>query len=100
LFVGAAVGFALTVTEVVYTSDGEQPGCVLPSVTVTEYMLVLVGVAVGFSALLDDSDVPLQLNVVAPPDGVAVSVTVPPAHIGPLFTGAATGLAFTVTEVV
>jgi hypothetical protein len=73
---------------------------VLPSVTVSEYTLVVVGVALGFSVLLDDSDVPLQLNVFAPPDGVAVSVTVPPAHIGPLFIGAATGLAFTVTDVV
>jgi hypothetical protein len=31
---------------------------------------------------------------------LAVNVTVPPLHIGPLFVGAAVGVLFTVTEVV
>ncbi len=36
LFVGAAVGVVLTVTDVVYTVDGAQPGWLEPSVTVSE----------------------------------------------------------------
>jgi hypothetical protein len=61
LFVGAAVGVLLTVTDVVYTVAGEQPGCVEPSVTVSEYTLVTVGVAVGLATTDDDKDEPLQL---------------------------------------
>ena len=61
LFVGAAVGVVFTVTEVVYTVAGAQPGCVEPSVTVSEYTLVTVGVAVGLAIADDDNDEPLQL---------------------------------------
>ena len=51
-------------------------------------------------AVADDNEDPLQLYALAPPLPLAVSVTVPPAQIVPLFTGAATGVAFTVTDVV
>ena len=100
LLVGAAVGVAFTVTEVVYTVAGEHPGCVEPSVTVSEYTLVTVGVAVGLATTDDDNDEPLQLYVVAPSAPLAVNVTVPPLQIGPLLDGAAVGVALTVTEVV
>jgi hypothetical protein len=100
LFVGAAVGVVLTVTDVVYTVAGAQPGCVEPSVTVSEYTLVTVGVAVGAATTDDDNDEPLQLYVVAPPAPFAVNVTVPPLQIGPLFVGAAVGVALTDTDVV
>ena len=36
----------------------------------------------------------------APPEGLAVSVTVPPIQIGPLLVGAAVGVGFTVIVVV
>ena len=100
LFVGAAVGVVLTVTDVVYTVAGAQPGCVEPSVTVSEYTLVTVGVAVGAATTDDDKDEPLQLYVDAPPAPFAVSVTVPPLQIGPLFVGAAVGVTLTDTDVV
>ena len=38
--------------------------------------------------------------MVVPPEGLAVSVTVPPIHIGPLFVGAAVGVGLTVTVVI
>ena len=58
---GAAVGVALTVTEVVYTVAGEHPASAVPSLTVSEYTVVDVGVAVGFSVLVADNDEPLQV---------------------------------------
>ena len=61
-------------------------------------MLVTVGVAVGFTAVVEDNAAPLHVKLVAPPPGLAVSVIVPPAHIGPLFVGAAVGVGFTVTD--
>ena len=48
---GAATGVAFTVTEVVYTVAGAQPLSVVPSDTVNEYTPLVVGVAVGFSAV-------------------------------------------------
>jgi hypothetical protein len=48
LFVGPAVGAEFTVTVVVYIVDGVQPDAAVPFVTVNEYVLLTVGVAVGF----------------------------------------------------
>jgi hypothetical protein len=59
--VGDATGVAFTVTLVVYTVAGAQPGWLLPSVTCSEYTVVDVGVAVGFSADADESELPLQM---------------------------------------
>ena len=80
--------------------DGAQPGWLLPSLTVSEYTAVADGVAVGFSAVDPVSDEPVHTYVLAPPDGLAVRFTVPPLHIGLLLVGAATGVLFTVTDVV
>ena len=46
-----------------------------------------------------ESELPLQLKTEAPLAPLAVSVTVPPLHIGPLLVGAAAGMALIVTEV-
>lgn len=99
LFVGAAVGTELTVTAVVYTVPGLHPGLPLPSVTVKEYVVVTVGVAVGFCKVELKLPGPVHDQVAAPVE-FAFKVTVPPAHTVPLFVGAATGTAFTVTTVV
>jgi hypothetical protein len=56
---GDAVGTKSTVTEVVYTVDGLQPG-LLPFDTVSEYTPVTVGVAVGFCAVDEDRPGPLH----------------------------------------
>jgi hypothetical protein len=61
LFVGAAVGVALTVTDVVYTVDGAQPASLVPSLTVSEYTVVEVGVAVGLATVDDDKDEPTHV---------------------------------------
>jgi hypothetical protein len=50
----------ITVTDVVYTVAGAQPGWLEPSVTVSEYILVTVGVAVGAATTDDDNDEPLH----------------------------------------
>lgn len=65
-------------------------------------MLVTVGVAVGLAAVVDVKLGPLHAytSVPVPPVALAVSVTVPPLHIGPLLVGAAVGTAFTVAIVV
>ena len=63
-------------------------------------MVVVVGVAVGLATVAEDKSGPDQLYTEAPPAGLAVSVTVPPLHIGPLLVGAAVGVEFTVTDVV
>jgi hypothetical protein len=63
-------------------------------------VLVTVGVAVGLATTAEDRPGPLHEYVAAPPDPLAVRVTVPPLHIGPLFVGAAVGVGFTVTDVV
>jgi hypothetical protein len=60
LFVGAAVGVELTVTLVVYTVAGAQPGLLVPFDTVNEYTVVVVGVAVGFAVVEDDNAGPLH----------------------------------------
>ena len=62
--------------------------------------MVTVGVAVGFCTVVDDRPAPLQVYVVGEPVGFAVSVTVPPLHIGPLLVGAALEAAFTTAVVV
>jgi hypothetical protein len=54
------VGIGLTVTVVVYMIDGLHPGLPEPSVTVSEYVDVTVGVAVGFSVVFEESEGPLQ----------------------------------------
>ena len=51
-------------------------------------------------AVVDDNDGPLHEYILAPPDGLAVRVTVPPTQIGPLLVGAAAGDGLTVTLVV
>jgi hypothetical protein len=81
LLVGAATGVLFTVTEVVYTVDGAQPASVVPSLTVSEYTVVDVGVAVGFSVVEPVSDDPVHTYVLAPPDGLADSDTVPPTQM-------------------
>ena len=81
LLVGAAVGVAFTVTLVVYTVAGAQPGLPLPSLTVSEYTEVAVGVAVGFWPVDVDRLEPLHEYTDAPPDGLAVRFTVPPLQI-------------------
>jgi hypothetical protein len=63
-------------------------------------MLVIVGVAVGLATTAEDRSGPLHEYVFALPPGFAVSATVPPLHIGPLFVGVAVGVEFTVTDVV
>lgn len=95
LFVGPAVGGRFTVTVVVYTVIGLQPGML----TVREYVVVTDGDTTGFVAAEVNPPGPVHEKVVAPPDGFAVSVAVPVLHIGPLLVGAAAGL-FTVTVVV
>jgi hypothetical protein len=64
----------------------------VPLVTVREYVLVIVGVATGFCAVVDDKAGPLHVYTLAPPPGLAVNVTDEPKHIGPPFVGAATGI--------
>jgi allophanate hydrolase subunit 1 len=98
--VGAATGVVFTVTDVVYTVEGAQPGCEDPSLTVSEYTDVAVGIAVGFAVLDPESADPFHTNVLAPPVALDDKTTTPPIHIGPLFVGAATGVLFTVTDVV
>ena len=95
-----ATGKGFTVTDVVYTVAGLQPGWLLPSLTVRLYTPVTVGVAVGLAIVNEDRAEPLQLYTVAPPAPLAVRFTVPPTHIGPLLAGDAVGVAFTVTDVV
>ena len=94
------IGGAFKVTVVVYTVPELQPEPLL--LTVTEYVLVTVGVAVGLAAVVDDKLGPLHayINVPVPPVPFAVSVTVLPLHIGPLFVGAAVGTANTFTVLV
>ncbi len=53
-------GAGFTETDVVYTVDGLQPGWPLPSLTVSEYTLVTVGVAVGLAAEAEANDKPNQ----------------------------------------
>ena len=63
-------------------------------------MLVKVGVATGVAPLVTGRPAPLQVNEVAPPEGLAKRFTVPPTHIGPSFVGEAVGAACTLTVVV
>lgn len=80
--------------------DGLHPDCVLPSLTVIEYTAFEIGVAAVVAEEAPSRLVPLQLNTVAPPEGLASSVTVPPSQMWPLFVGDATGVLCTETEVV
>jgi hypothetical protein len=80
--------------------DGAHPAPLVPLETVKEYTDVTVGVAVGFSAVVDDRDGPLQLNKDAPSAGLAVSVTVLFKQIGPPFVGLAEGALVTEAIVV
>ena len=74
---------------------GLQPG----ALTVNEYVLVIVGIAVTTADADEIRFGPVQEYPVVPPPGTAVSVTVPTLHIGPLLETVAVGL-FTVTVVV
>jgi hypothetical protein len=98
--VGVAAGVGLTETTVVYTVDGTQPEALVPLVTISEYVLVTVGVAVGFCVVEDDRFGPLHEYVLVLPPGFAVRFTVPPLHTGLLLVGAAVGVELTVTLVV
>lgn len=71
----------------------------MPFETVKEYTVDTVGVAVGLAAVVEDNPAPLQVYVVAPLEGLAFNVTVPPLQIGPLLVGLALGTALTVTGV-
>lgn len=88
-------GVAFTVTTVVYTVPGLQPGNAVPLVTVREYVLVMVGVAVGLATAAEDRLGPLHEYALALPPGLALKVTDDPEHIGLVFVGAAVGTAFT-----
>ena len=91
-------GTGLTVTTVVYTVEGLQPGAAL-LLTVSEKVVVTEGVNVGFCAEeLVPSD-PFHDQEVALVE-FAFTVTVAPAQIGPEFVGAAIGVGLTVTIVV
>lgn len=73
------MGFTLTI--VVYVAEEVQPEADVPLVTVSEYVLVTVGVAVGFCTVDEDRFGPLHAYVLVLPPGLASSVTVPPTHI-------------------
>ena len=97
---GVAAATELTVTVVVYTVPGVQPDVPALLLTVNEYVLVTVGVAVGFCAVVDDNAGPLHKYISVLPPGFAVKVTDADKHIGPLLVGDAVGKPFTVTVVV
>ena len=59
-----------------------------------------VGVAVGAATNAVYPPGPVHENEVAPPAGVAVNVTVPVPHSGPLLLTVAVGIGFTDTVVV
>ena len=61
---------------------------------------MIVGVAVGVAPVVEIRLGPVHEYVVVPPEGTAVSVTVPMLHIGPLFEILAIVGLFTVTVVV
>ena len=63
-------------------------------------MVVTVGVAVAVAVNAVYPPGPVHENPVAPPNGVAVSVTVPVPHNGPLFDALAVGIGLTDTTVV
>ena len=91
-------GTGLTVTDVVYTVAGEQPLPVL--LTVSEYVVVAVGLITGFCALDVVPLEPVHDHAVALLE-LALSVTVPPLQIVPLFVAPVedgTGLTVTVVR--
>lgn len=71
-----------TVTTVVYVVDDVQPLPGLPSVN--EYVPAPVTVSVGFCNVDVKPPGPVHDHAVAPLE-LALNVTVPPAHTGPLF---------------
>ena len=77
---------------------GLQPDAA-PLLTVNEYVLVTVGVAVAIAVNAVYPPGPVQEKAVAPPTGVAVKVTVPVPQRGPLFITVAVGIGFTLTVV-
>jgi len=89
--VGDATGLVVTVTVVVCTIVELQPDDVV--VTVREYVLVTVGVAVVFAALVAARSGPAQtkMYVPVPPDALEERLTVPPIQMGPSFVGLAVG---------
>ena len=91
-------GTGLTVTVVVYTVEGEQPEPTL--LTVSEYVVVIVGVAVGFCKLDVKPSEPCQFHAVVLLE-LAFNVAVPPTQITPLFVAPVedgTGLTVTVVK--
>ncbi len=92
------VGTGLTVTVVVYTVAGAQPEPTL--LTVSEYVVVTVGVITGFCNAEVVPFEPVQLHAVALLE-LALSVAVPPTQIAPLFVApleVGTGLTVTVVK--
>ncbi len=59
-----------------------------------------VGVALGVAEVAPVSAEPDHEKVFAPPEALALKVTVPPIHIGPVLVGAAAGVLCTETDVV
>ena len=62
--------------------------------------MVTLGVKVGFWKFVGYKLAPVQEKIVAPPPGLAISVTEPELQIAPLLLGEAIGLGLTVTAVV
>ena len=91
-------GTGLTVTVVVYTVAGAQP---LPTLlTVSEYVVVAVGLNTGFCNAEVVPLEPVQLHAVALLE-FALKVAVPPTQIAPLFVAPLeVGTGLTVTVVV
>ena len=92
-------GIGFTLTVVVYTVAFTQP---LPvPVIVNEYVLVMVGVAVGLVTVDEDKFGPDHVQPVVELFVLASRFTVPPWHIGPLLVGLVDdGTALTLTIVV
>jgi hypothetical protein len=94
-----AAGDEFTVTVVIYITDELQPAPEGPD-TVSEYVPVAVGVAVGFAIIAVNPAGPLHEYEETLADGLAMRLTDEPVQMGPLFEGAAVGTTLTVTLVV
>jgi hypothetical protein len=86
-------GSKFTTTFVLYSIPELHPDAAL--LTVSVYVTVVVGVAVGLLTVPEDNDGPLQLYRYGPKPSVAFAArfTVPPIQIGPSFDGVAEGTA-------
>ena len=92
-------GTGFTDTVVVYVLVPVHPPPV--PVTVSEYVLVTLGVAVGFAIVVEERLGPLHAQLVTEGFVFAYRFTVPPAHIVPLLVRPLeVGIGFTDTVVV